>query len=134
MSYAFHRIDDWAGEVVCRIHLPLIPGPMMRKYVHAVYDGIAKGFVRIIDTNFRADTPALSGWISRCHLLENLQVVLDRAVPPFRRNAVHPLLTHLHLVGVVRVAFSRLEELHAIVMQLSEVVRRMREAVGLDVE
>ena len=50
------------------------------------------------------------------------------------RNAVHALLAHLLLLGVVRVRFTSLDHLQGILIQLIEVVRRMRNFVAMDVE
>ena len=107
---------------------------MVGQEVRAVDDRIAQRLVRVIDAQLGTETPACALGRALGHLLEVLEVVLDRVVTVLGRNTVHALLAHLLLLGVVRVRFTSLDHLQGILIQLIEVVRRMRNFVAVDVE
>ena len=110
------------------------PSTVVRRQVRPVDDRIPKRLVGVVDAQLCTKTPAgaLRGPLG--HLLEVLEVVLDSVVAMLGRNAVHALLAHLLLLGVVRVRFTSLDHLQGILIQLIEVVRRMRNFVAVDVE
>lgn len=132
MRHALHRIHDGARKVVRRVHLPLIPRPMVWLCVRAIDDGVPQRLVRIVHAHLGADAPAQSRGFSRGHLRESGEVVWDRRVSPFGGDAVHPLLPHLHLLGVVGVRLPAFDHLHAVVVQFLEVIGRMGMYVAVD--
>ena len=107
---------------------------MVGQEIRAVDDRIAQRLVRVIDAQLRTETPTRALRRALGHLLEVLEVVLDRVVTVLGRNAVHALLAHLLLLSVVRVCFTSLYHLQGVLIQLIEVVRRMRNFVAVDVE
>ena len=107
---------------------------MVGQEVRAVDDRIAQRLVRVIDAQLGTETPTRALRRALGHLLEVLEVVLDRVVAVLGGNAVHALLSHLLLLGVVRVRFTSLNHLQGVLIQLIEVVRRMRNFVAVDVE
>ena len=111
-----------------------VPGSVVREWVTAVDDRIAQRLVRVIDAQLGTETPACALGRALGHLLEVLEVVLDRVVAMLGRNAVHALLAHLLLLGVVRVRLAGLDHLQSILIQLVEVVRGMRDFVAMNVE
>ena len=106
----------------------------MGEQVRPVDNRITESLVGIIHAHLGAQTPTNAFLGSLGHLLEVLEVVLDAVIAMLGGNAVHTLLAHLLLLGVVRVRFTSLDHLQGILIQLIEVVRRMRNFVAMDVE
>lgn len=153
VSDTFVRVNNRAGKVVRRIHLPLVtvrqcsdgayicsrrsgdsPSTVMRRQVHPVDDRVAEGLVGVVDAHFCTETPA--GTLRRPlgHLLEVLQVVFDRVIAVLGGNTVHTFLPHLLLLGVICIRLSCLDHLQSKLVQLGEVIGCMRDSVAMDLK
>jgi hypothetical protein len=134
VRYTLERIDNRAAEVVGGVDLPCVSGAVMCLGVAAVDDGIAHGFVRVVDRHLCADAPLEALFAARLHQLEAGQVVFDAGVAAGTGNAVHTLVAHLHLLRVVCIRETILDHLHARAVQLVEPVTGVRHRVGLDAQ
>ncbi len=133
MRHALVAVDDRARKVVHGVHLPLGAGPVMGGIdVAAVDDGVSHGLVRVVDREFGADAVLLALHGALLHLLEDAQVLLDGPIAPLGSDALPPLVAHGLLVGVVRIPVALLDHANTHVVKVVEVVRGIREHVGLD--
>ncbi|KAK5633547.1 hypothetical protein RRF57_009260 [Xylaria bambusicola] len=72
MGDALETVDDWAGQIVGRVHLPLRTGAVVGIIrVATVDDGVAHRFIRVVDADLGPDAvlQALLGAI--LHFLKN---------------------------------------------------------------
>jgi hypothetical protein len=134
VRHPLERIDNRAAEVVGGVDLPCVSSAVMCLGVAAVDDGVAHGFVRVVDRHLCADAPLEALVAARLHQLEPGQVVLDAGVAAGTGNAVHTLVAHLHLLRVVCIRETILDHLHTRVVQLLEPVTGVRHRVGLDAQ
>ena len=110
------------------------PSAMVGEEVDTIDYWVTKSFVRIVDAHLCTETPPLALIATSCHLLEMLQVVFDAVVAVLRRDSVHTLLTHLLLLGVVRICLSCVDHLEGKFVELIEVIGRMGDPVAMDVK
>lgn len=68
---------------------------MVGDEIASVDNRIAHGFIWVINANFGANTPSKALRCAFGHLFEMFEILLNRVVTVFRRNAVHALITHL---------------------------------------
>lgn len=107
---------------------------MMRQQIASVDDWVTEGLVRIIDAHLRTDAPAHALGCALLHLLEVREVVLNAVVAMARCDAVPAFLPHLLLHSVVRVCLALLDESDCKLVQVVEVVGRVRDSVAMDVK
>ena len=132
MRHPFERINRRTRKIIRRIHFPRIPRAMMQLRTAPVDDGIAHRLIRVVHRDLRPHKPPPPLLAPRLHLLEPRRRLLRRRLPPRRRNPVHPLRPHRLLRRIVRVRLPIPARLHTEIVQLLEVVRRVRRLVRLD--
>ena len=110
------------------------PSAVVWRQVRAINDGIAKGLVGVVDAHLGTKTPPGALRRSLGHLLEVLEVVLDAVIAMLGGDAVHTLLAHLLLLGIVRVRLACLDHLQCKLVQLIEVVARIRDLPWLETQ
>lgn len=130
---ALVAVNDGAGKVVHGVHLPGSAGAVVSIVgVAAVDDGVAHGLVGVVDRHLGTDAVGDTLLGTLLHLLKDAEVLLDGALAALGGTAVHTLITHSLLVGVVGVSHAHTNELLAHVVQVVEVVGSVSHGVGLD--
>ena len=104
---------------------------MVGKNIASVNDRIAHGLVGVVHAHFRTDTPPQALIGALFHLSEMLQVVFDAVLTVARRDTIPALLTHLRLLGVVRVRLALFDHPDRLRVQLIEPVGRVRNRVAV---
>ena len=129
---ALERIDERATEVVGRVDLPGVAGAVVGLVAAPVDDGVAHGFVEVVDGDLGADGPALALGRVLLHLLEAAEIVFGRGVAPLAGDAFAAFVLHDFFDGVVGVGGAFFEHLQTVFVQLLEIVARVRDFVWLD--
>ena len=132
MGDAFEGVEDGDAEVVGGVDFPGGAGAVMGLGIAAVDDGVAHGFVGVVDGHFGADAPFDAFVGTGFHGGKVGEVVFDGGVAAFAGEAFHALVTHFLLLGVVGVGFADLDDVDAVVVHFLEVVAGVAGLVGLD--
>ena len=101
----------------------------MLLWVATVDDWIPQSSVGAVVLELGSNTPLDPLRTALLHLLETLQVLFDGSIATFARLARHSLLCHYRLLGIVRERISLLDHSHGVVVELFEIVARIRRLV-----
>lgn len=117
------------GVVVHRVDAPLVARAVVFGVDDAVHDGVAEEHVGVRHVDFRTQHLRAVGELAALHPLEEVEVLLHRAVAPRRRGARYgdraAVLANLLLGLVVDVGQPLLDEEDGPLVELVEVVRRV---------
>ncbi len=123
------RVALAVGEVVHRVDAPLVTRAVVFGVDDAVHDRVAEEHVGMRHVDLGAQHLRPVGELAAAHALEQVEVLLRRAVAPRRLPARHrhgaAALTDLLLRLVVHVGQALADQLHGPLVELVEVVRRI---------
>jgi hypothetical protein len=128
----FEGVEDGHAEVVGGVDFPGGAGAVVGLGVAAVDDRVTHGFVGVIDGHFGADAPLGAFGGARFHFGEVGEVGFDAGITAGAREALHALVAHFFLLGVVGVGFADFDDVGAVVVHFLEVVAGVAGSVGAD--
>lgn len=122
----------------------------MRGCIDPIDHRVSHGFIGIVYTNLCTNAPAQSLRRRCLHIREARQAVFYRCIALLRRRTMPSLVSHLRkffvlftgagarnigrnrVVRIVCVSFPSLDHQNSIIVEVSEMIRRMRDRVSLD--
>lgn len=129
---AFEGVEDGHAEVVGGVDLPGGAGAVVGLGVAAVDDRVTHGFVWVIDGHFGPNTPFHAFGGARFHFGKVGEVGFDGGITVRAREALHALVAHFLLLGVIGVGFADFDDVGAVVVHFLEVVAGVAGSVGAD--
>ena len=130
---ALERILDRVGKVVHRVDAPLVTLPVMVHVADAVDDGVAHVEVAGGQVDLRAQRAAALGELAVLHALEQIEILLDRAVAVRAHGGLADVAAALlELLGsqVADVGQAFFDELDGKFIVLFKIIRAVEEPVA----
>ena len=133
MGDPLNGVDNGAAEIINRVYLPFQACPMMRLRVTSVDDGVTHSFVGVVDRDLSTNAPLKAFLRTGFHFLEAGKTFLGAAVATLALKTIPALFLHCFLIRVIRIGVSLFDDLHAIFIQLLEVITRVGNFVWFDI-
>ena len=132
MGNTLERVDDGASQVVSWVRLVLVAGFVMGVLLAAEEDWVAEALYLVLHVHLRTNTELFN--FAGEHLIEDLHVALRGSFAVRALNSLVSLLLHLFSWSVISVGKTSANELAALLNDLVEVVRSVRDLVWDDLE
>ena len=130
MCDSFQTINNWHCQIIGGVALVSRASSVMRCVLTSVENWVAQTLNLVLHVKFSPD--AESSNFSRKHIVEVLKILLDSVLAVFGLDSFISLLLHDISWSVVSVCISISNELAAVLLNLFEIIRTVRNLIGSD--